>query len=208
MREPSTLGPGKEPLLARWLQNQRSYYKRTGKINTEYEDALAKEGFFGILRRCKKEATSNQTTRNIISWVASNGREPVGTSTDPVEAHIGALLERRRSSPTIFPSDALIASDAGFPNLLSPYGREDHSNKSALSFCLWVLGHGKKLPDRRSPNREESSLANWYWNRRSVLNGNLAGTSYESDRKMLETFGLAHLLSHPTQGKTACPSLK
>ena len=92
-REPSTTGKAKgERHIARWLVNQRSYFKRTGKVSVDAEDTLAKRGFGGMLRKSKQESSSNMKTRLLCNWITMEGRFPDHQSEDPSEKYIGSFF--------------------------------------------------------------------------------------------------------------------
>ena len=190
-REPSLTGkvPG-EPQLARWLLNQRSRYRNAGTVSPEAESLLDAKGYPGLLRRNRRESRSAQMSRMLCAWIATHGSEPRPESVDPGEAYLGSFLKRKRDRGTCTPADQAVATAAGFPNIFDPRGgREDASSASALKFGLWVQDHRGLLPRLRSKDAEERQLASWLRGKRSA-----SATVYESDRKLLESFGLQGLL--------------
>lgn len=196
LHEPQLNGSRKESLLARWLQNQRAYFKRTGNVCSEYEEYLDKCGYHGILRRSKQESASNNKTRLILEWMKLHGTEPKAGAEDQQEAYVGAILGRRRSKGQFFPSDVEMASSYGYPNLFENRNRESLSNQLAIKFCRWLKEHGGKVPDRRSEDADERMVSNWFWNRRSIALGNTVGHIYESDNKILDAFGFSRIFNN------------
>lgn len=177
---------------ARYGNKNWAWYDSDQEIATSF-------GLPDLFSKVDLEKESNEMTIALCNWIKNNGRLPKQDSKDEEEKRYHSFLSNRKlirkgsSNGVWYVSDQKIAKSFGFPKLFDNEDKERYSNGLTTELCKWIKNK-RRLPNPK--NKDEKKMYSFIHTRKEAKRGKKGSIWYDSDQKIVESFGLSDIFDY------------
>lgn len=174
---------------------KRALNKNNYKIYESDKTIIDSYCFMKYFDYFNNELNSNNICRKLCEWIKLNNKMISHKTKDEEEKILYRWWHYKRNNRkkgVFYKSDQEIAESYGLMDLFNIKSLEIISNKNVEKICQWIKKNNKN-PSLTSSNKEEKRLSGILHRRRQVLKRTHHGIFYESDQKIVESYGFKDL---------------